>query len=147
MIKLNLRPEERILRQFAWIAAIAFPVLAAWFVSKEIDWYRVWAWHWTSTPVLVLGGIGVGQLLLFLAGIRQVTHGLFVGLMIVAYPIGFVLSHVLIAFIYYVVITPIALVFRLIGRDVIGKKLDARATTYWRDRGEPRPASSYFKLY
>ena len=147
MIKLNFRPEERILRQFAWIAAIAFPVLAAWFASPEIEWYRVWAWHWTRTPVLVVGGIGVAQLLLFLAGARTPTRWLFVVLMLVAYPIGFVLSHVLIAAIYYVVMTPIALLFRITGRDVIGKKLDAKATTYWRDRGAARPASSYFKLY
>jgi len=147
MIKLNLQPEERILRQFAWIAAIGFPVLAAMFTRGEARAYEFWAWHWTSAPVLVIGGIGVAQLLLFLAGVRKPTHWLYVVLMLVAYPIGFVLSHVLIAIVYYVVITPIAVVFRLIGRDVIGRKLDPRATTYWRDRGEPRPSSSYFKLY
>lgn len=147
MIKLNFRPEERVLRQFAWIAAIGFPVLAAWFASPEIAWHRVWAWHWTGTAVLVIAGIGVAQLLLFLAGIRQLTHWLYVALMVVVYPLGFVLSHVLIAIIYYLVVTPIALVFRAMGRDVLGKKLDPSAKTYWRDRGEPRPASSYFKLY
>ena len=92
--------------------------------------------------MLVLAGIGVGQLLLFLAGIRQPTRWLFAILMLVAYPIGFVLSHVLIALIYYVVITPIALVFRAMGRDVLGKKLDPSAKTYWRDRGAPRPVIS-----
>jgi hypothetical protein len=39
------------------------------------------------------------------------------------------------------------LVFRLIGRDVIGKKLDKNAKTYWHERSGDRPAASYFKLY
>ena len=147
MIKLNFKPEERVLRQFAWIAAIAGPLLVAMMTRGEARWYAAWAWHWTSTPVLVTAGIGVAQLLLFLAGIRKPTHWLYVVLMVVVYPLGFVLSHVLIALIYYVVVTPIALVFRAMGRDILGKQLDPRAKTYWRDRGEPRPASSYFKLY
>ncbi len=147
MIKLSFEPEQRILRQFAWIAAIAFPLLAAWLASPEIDWYRVWAWHWTSTPVLVLGAIGIGQLLLYLVGAREPTRWLFVVLLVVAFPIGFVLSHVLIAAIYYLVITPIGLVFRLIGRDALGRRIDRSLPTYWHERGAPRPASSYFKLY
>lgn len=147
MIKLNLAPEQRILRQFAWIAAVAFPLLAAFVTRGEARWFQPWAWPWTSTLVLVLAGIGVGQLLALLAGMRQLTLGLYVVLMVIAWPIGFVISHVLIAVIYYLVITPIALFFRVTGRDVIGKKLDPRATTYWHDRGPPRPASSYFKLY
>ena len=56
-------------------------------------------------------------------------------------------DHVLMASIYYLLITPFALVFRLIGRDVIGRRIDRTLPTYWRDRGAPRPASSYFKLY
>ena len=44
-------------------------------------------------------------------------------------------------------LTPIALVFRVTGRDVIGKQLDREAATYWRERSGDRRASSYFKLY
>jgi hypothetical protein len=67
--------------------------------------------------------------------------------MLVAYPIGLVVSTVLIGVIFYALITPIGLVFRVIGRDVMGKRLDKSAATYWHVRGAPRPATSYFKLY
>src|SRR5690242_14171798 len=134
MIKLNFRPEDRILRQFAWIAALALPVLTAMVTRGDARWYQVSAFHWTSTAVLVAAAIGVGQLLLLLAGLRAPTRWLYVVLMVVVYPLGFVLSHVLIAIIYYVVITPIALVFRAMGRDVLGRKLDPDARSYWRDR-------------
>ena len=62
-------------------------------------------------------------------------------------PIGFILSHVLLAGVYYLVLTPIALFFRITGRDMIGKKLDKNAKSYWIERSGDRPAASYFKLY
>ena len=53
----------------------------------------------------------------------------------------------LIGLIYYGVFTPMGLVMRMTGRDVLGKKLDPSLPSYWHERGAPRPASSYFKLY
>jgi hypothetical protein len=44
---------------------------------------------------------------------------LYVGLTLVAMPIGFVVSFVLLAAFYFLLLTPVALVFRLIGRDVL----------------------------
>jgi hypothetical protein len=146
MIKLNLAPERRVLAQFAWVAAIALPLLTA-FVTRDTVWYRFWEWPWGSVPVLCLGGLGAAQLVAFLLGVRQPTRVLYVVLMVIALPIGFVVSHVLIALVFYLVITPIALVFRLGGRDAIGRKIDRSKASYWVDRGAPRPASSYFKLY
>ena len=85
--------------------------------------------------------------MLFLAGVTFLSRALFVVLSVAFVPIGFVLSHVLLAVIYYLVLTPIALVLRLTGRDVIGKKLDPDAKSYWHERSGERPAKSYFKLY
>ena len=67
--------------------------------------------------------------------------------MIVALPIGFVLSHVIMAIIFYLVITPIGLVFRLMGRDVLGRRMDRQRRTFWHERGPQRSPASYFKLY
>ena len=147
MIKLNLAPDLRILRQFAWTAAIALPLITALFTRGDARWFHVWAWHWTSTPVLILAGIGVGQLLSCLAGIRQPTRWLYVVLMLVAVPIGFVLSQVLMAAIFYLLFTPIGLFFRLTGRDAMGRKFDPAKKSYWHDRGPARSPASYFKLY
>jgi hypothetical protein len=92
-------------------------------------------------------GVAVAAMVLLELGVDLLARALFVGLSVVAIPIGFVISHVLIAAVYYLVLTPIALVFRLTGRDVIGKKLDREAKSYWHVRDGVRPASSYFKLY
>jgi hypothetical protein len=146
MIKLNLKPPTHVLRQFAWIAAFALPVLAAFFTSPA-RWYQPWAWSWATPLVGWLALAGAAQLALLLIGVRHVTLVLYVVLMVVAFPIGFVVSHTLLAAIYYLVITPIGLFFRVTGRDVIGRRIERTKATYWHERGQPRPADSYFKLY
>jgi hypothetical protein len=43
----------------------------------------------------------------------------YIGLTLVAMPIGFVASFVLLAVFFFLLLTPVALVFRLIGRDAL----------------------------
>lgn len=147
MIKLDLKPKPRILRQFAWAALIALPLLAGLFTRGDARWWQLGSWNWSHPAVLVTLGVAVVQLLACVAGFRWLTLGLYVVLTLVAFPIGFVLSHLLMGVIYYLVITPIGLCFRLIGRDPLGKRLDPSRPSYWHERGTPRPADSYFKLY
>ena len=151
MIKLNLKPEPHVLRQFAWITAALLPLLAAFLTRGDAGWYALGTWHWSHPLVLALGGLALVQLGLFLAGFQQLTGALYALLSLVAFPIGFVVSHLLMGVIYYLVITPIGLVFRLIGRDVLGRRLDRSGgnapSSYWHERGPARDAASYFKLY
>jgi len=141
MIKLDLKPDERIVKQFAWFAIIGLPLLA-WFVLRLVTTFE-----WAHPAFLTVAAVGVSQLGLYLIGVRVVSRCLFLGLSILFIPFGFIISHVLLAAVYYLVLTPIALFFRVIGRDVIGKKLDKDAKSYWVERNADRPASSYFKLY
>jgi len=147
MLKIDTNPEPRVLRQFAWTAAFLFPLIAALLTRGDVKWYAVASFPWTSPLVLVLGAIGLVQLLLILAGLRQPTRWLFVGLMVIAFPIGFVLSHVIMGIVFYLVITPIGLVFRVMGRDMLGRRMDRERASFWHDRGPQRSATSYFKLY
>ena len=105
------------------------------------------AFEWTHVAMLLSGAVGIAQLALYLAGVRIVSRVLFVGLSIVFVPFGFVISHVLMIAVYYLVVTPIALAMRLLGRDVIGKEIDKSRASYWHERDGKRPAASYFKLY
>ncbi len=147
MIQLNLSPERRVLRQFAWFGVVGLPFLTA-FIVKTVTGA---AWSdpdlWGHLAVLIVLAVAVTAVITFELGVDLLAHGLFAGLSIVAIPIGFVISHVLIAAVYYLVLTPIALVFRVTGRDVIGKQLDRSAASYWHVREGKRPAASYFKLY
>lgn len=141
MIKVDLNPPPRVLGQFAYIAVLGMPLLG--FAVLRI----AGAFRWDHPVFLALVGLGVAQVLLYLVGVRVLTKVLYLLLSVLAAPIGFVLSHVMMAVIYYLVMTPIGLVFRVIGRDAIGRRIDPALPTYWHDRGEPRPPASYFKLY
>jgi len=59
------------------------------------------------------------------------TRILYVGLTLVAMPIGLVLSFVLLAAFYFLLLTPLAMVFRLIGRDSLCRRYEPDAESYW----------------
>ena len=57
--------------------------------------------------------------------------------------LGWVNTRLLLGIIYFLVFTPIAIVFRIMGKDLLDRKIDRQVTTYWkyRDRGKFNPAS------
>jgi len=48
-------------------------------------------------------------------------------------------SPLILGFMFYGIITPTAIVIRIAGRDLIGKKLDPEANSYWVMRDPPGP--------
>jgi hypothetical protein len=56
-----------------------------------------------------------------------------------------IVSPVVMAFLFFGVVTPIALIFRLLGNDPLRLKLDPMATTYWIDRDPPGPSPESIK--
>jgi hypothetical protein len=142
MLKLDLDPAPAKLRQFAFVAVPGLPLIAV--VVLRIAGH---GWAFGHPAVLAALGVGILQALALLAGFRGPSRALYVVLMLVALPIGFVLSHVLMAAIFYLVITPIGLIFRLLGRDAMCRKKEPGRVSYWTDRGPARSPASYFKLY
>ena len=72
---------------------------------------------------------------------------IYVGLTVLAYPIGFVLSYLIMGFLFFVMITPLGLFFRLVGRDPLERAFDPEATTYWADPRPRRAKGSYFRQF
>jgi len=50
-----------------------------------------------------------------------------------------IMTPVVLGAIFFLVLTPVALVMRLFGRDALALKLDPVSLTYWKTR-EPGPA-------
>jgi hypothetical protein len=137
VIKLQLHPDRRMLGQFAWIAPFGFALFALMFHRFGLP----------ATGAWIVAAVGPVVLGCHLAGVPAVPLLVFRALVLLTFPIGLVLFPLLIGLIYYGLFTPMGLIMRLLGRDVLGRKPDPSVATYWRDRGEPREASSYFKLY
>jgi hypothetical protein len=64
-----------------------------------------------------------------------------------AFPIGYVVSHVILAATYYLVITPIGLLMRLLGRDPMQRTFDRAAPTYWLPRVQSQNPATYFRQF
>ncbi len=76
-----------------------------------------------------------------------VTRILYLGLTLVALPIGFVVSFVLLAIFYFLLLTPVAFIFRVIGRDVLCRRFDAAAESYWVPHKPSEDTERYFHQF
>ena len=130
-LSMNWNPTDRQLRQFGLTALVALPVLA-------------WLWRGGLAAVLIAAAVGVG-----LASIAAVyprgIKPLFLGMTLLALPIGMAVHEVTMAVTFFGVFVPLGLVFRLIGRDPLAKRIDRQAPSYWQPKKQPRDAASYFR--
>ena len=145
IIEVNLRPDVRVLRQFGWVALLGFGLLAV------IAWNEVliFAFGLGRARTAVAGGLAglAGLSALFSLVQPRANLPVYLGLSLLAYPIGFVVSHVALGALFYGMLTPIGLVFRLVGRDALNRAAEPERESYWIDAGPPRPRESYFKQF
>lgn len=137
LVEMNWNPSDRQLRQFGLIGLVALPLIG-WL------WFGESATAVNLTAVVVSTAIGV-----VLAGLGLLCPGVlkpvFVALMLIAIPIGTVISEVALGLVFFGLFVPLGLVFRLIGRDVLDLKFDPEATTYWRPKKGPTDAAGYLR--
>ena len=140
-IRLNLDPSDRQLSQFGSIGFIAFPFLG-WFLSG-----RPSPTGWFNEPSILLAlGAALGLAFGIIAFLKPAfLKYAFIAMTIAAYPIGFVISEIVVLLIYFLVFVPIGLVFRVMGRDALQREIDPQAKTYWETKDEVQDVESYFR--
>jgi hypothetical protein len=136
MIAIDWNPAPRQCRQFAFISATVLVMLAGWNAAE---------YGWSSLVAVMLGAGGL--LGVCGAGRPESVRWLYVGIMVATYPIGWVMSHVILAVIFYGVFTPVGLLFRLIGRDALQRRLEPNAVTYWQPKRQPTGPSQYLRQF
>lgn len=131
MIAIQWHPERKQLRQFAGIWFPAFCGLVGWWVgAKSGQWATVQV-VWMVCGVQALLGM------FYPPAIRPV----FVGLILLTYPIGWVVSHFLLGAIFYLLFLPIGLILRMTGHDPLQLKAPP-GVSMWKDPvGKTDPAS------
>jgi hypothetical protein len=75
----------------------------------------------------------------------KLIRPLFVLLTTLTSPIGWLVSRIFLAVLYYGVFTPFALLFRLIGRDVLCRRKQPDRTSFWTARRATVDIQSYFR--
>jgi hypothetical protein len=128
-------PTEKMLRQFGALSIVFFGALAA----------RAY-FHHRPLLAIILEAVGLAIGVSGLVRPRSIRP-VFIGWMKVAFPIGWIVSRIVLAAIFYAIITPIALVFRLMGRDVLGVKRGTGRTTYWQSKAVVNDKSRYFRQF
>ena len=137
VVQINRNPNSRQLKHFGWIwmSFVAVFGLVAWL---KFDNMAVARGLWMAAVVVPLLGWAV----------PAIMRLVFLGMSFLAWPIGFVVSHVVLAVVYYLVVTPIGLLMRVFGYDSMKKTFDGEATTYWVPRAiEEVDVKRYFRQY
>ena len=80
-------------------------------------------------------------------GVPSVMRYIFTGWMIVAFPIGWTVSRIALALTFFGVFTPVALLFRMNGRDALGLHKDAGDGSYWTKRHPIQKAADYLRQF
>jgi hypothetical protein len=140
LIEINWKPEDRQLRQFGAMALVGLP-LAGWLFSG-----RPWS-EWSQTQINVVGALAaVGAAMAVVGWVRpHLLKYIFLAAMLISLPIGLVLSELILIVIYFGVFTPVALIFRLIGRDALERKIDRQRASYWTPKQQPAGVESYLR--
>jgi hypothetical protein len=137
LIELQTNPTTRQLRQFSGIILPLFGLVVA-----VILWFRL-ALVLPALVVLILVGVVAAVGLLRPALARPV----YVGWMIAAFPIGWLIGHLMMAMVFFLVLTPIGLCRRLVGRDSLPRRFDRSRTSYWEPRDMAADQGRYFRQF
>ena len=120
----ELPAEPRDLRKFSVTVGIAFVLLWAVFayalpylIGRGGDLALLWQ---IGVALAVVGSI-----------LPAVVKPLFYAWMTMALVLGYVMTRVLLTIFFFLVLTPVGLVFKLIGRDALARKLDRDGESYW----------------
>jgi hypothetical protein len=137
-LDINWNPSDKQLRQFSLLLAVLLGGLAGWLT-------------WKSHSAALVAGLGTvaaaaGLIGLLCPGLMRVVYVVW---MAAAFPIGWLVSHLLLAAIYYLVITPIGVIMRVCGYDPMQRRFDRQAKTYWKPREDQDKDDTkrYFKQY
>lgn len=146
MIQVNWKPDVGELRKFGYISLAAFTLIGVWLLLRHSIFGIALSEETARTAAYACWGIAALSLAGSVAA-PAALRPLYVGLTAISLPIGFVVSHALMAAVFYGMLTPIGLVFRLMGRDALQRQFDRSASTYWQPRVVVQDRAQYFKQY
>jgi carbamoyltransferase len=129
-------PMDRQLREFALIGGLLLAAVGIWRAAIRSNA------RWSAA--LVVAGLAVA-----VAGLAwpRLFKIVFVAWMTLVYPIARIVSIVLLAIVFYALITPIALFFRWRGRDALDRAIREGQESYWRDKPPAAGPGQYLKQF
>ena len=136
MIQIEHNPSRRQLTVFGLLWMLFFGILGctAWWKTGS---FVSAGWFWAigaAVPAMGLVRPGALRIVYLLAAYAT-------------FPIGFVVSYVILAVVYYLVLTPTGIILRLTGYDPMQRRFDSNAKTYWSPREQDESNEQYFRQF
>lgn len=126
-------------RELMWFGPLMalFAGIIGWILMSQFQLTEVAYGVWIAAAVLIA----------FYYVAPPLQASIFRGWMYAVMPIGWVISHVLLGAIYYLLVTPIGLLMKVCRYDPMHRTFDRSANSHWIERNTDRDKRSYFKQY
>ena len=129
------RPDARELRRFAIAMLVGFFVLGA---------LSAWKTKGVHTGSIVLWSIGAS--LAIAAFVPKLGRIAYLAVYLPTSIIGYVVSNVMLTLMFFLVITPLGIIMKLMGKDVLQQRRPNR-TTQWAPVKETKDEASYYRQF
>ena len=136
LVDINWNPPPKELRVFAVLQFVFFLIVAGVVYRRSEAAGAATALIAATAAVAVVGLVKPTWL-----------RVMYVVWMAAVFPIGWLVSHLLMAMVFYLVVTPIGLMMRMLGRDPMHRKADPDAETYWQPRTPSPGTKRYFRQF
>jgi len=133
-VDLNRVPSKRDLLVFGFVIAAFFGIVGGLIAMRTGNW-RAGSIPWA------LGAVATTAY----AAVPALRWPMFALWMRAAYPMAWLVSHLLLAVIFYGVVTPLGLALRAFGRDPLQRRIDRAAPSYWSRMASPPGTLGYFR--
>jgi hypothetical protein len=130
------RPTERQLGEFAVCAVLALAALAT------VSLWRGHGPEWIAGYLAAAAAVGM----LYLVR-RSWLAPVFTALWVVTWPIAWVVQTLILAAVYFALMTPLAILFRLLGRDALDRRFGPRQNSYWREKAQNQDPRDYLQQF
>lgn len=134
--EIDFRPKDRMLRQFALLWIVFFGAIGAFQLGVR---GRPGVGLTLIAVALLVGGLGLA--------VPGWIRPIYTSWMVAAFPIGWLVSHAMLGLIYYGLFTPLAIGFRLLGRDPLRRRRKPEGETYYLPKLTPTDPATYFQQY
>lgn len=136
LIRIDRNPSRTSLRVFALL----------WMVFAGAAAFALWRRTGSVMPAAVVAAAAV---VVPLAGELwpALVRWLYVALSVLTWPIGWVVSHLLLAVVYYLVLTPLGWILRAVGHVPQQHSPDPKRASYWTERRPAEDARRYFRQF
>lgn len=132
LIEINKNPSRNELNLFGLLFLAFFGIIG------------LVVWRWTDSldvPKILWGAAAAITVVYYL--VPPFRRLLYLGWMYLAFPIGWTISHTILAAVYYLLIAPFGRVVGLVGRDPMKREIDRSRASYW----EPHPQNTDMRRY